>query len=70
MSMRTNYEFRRALGRNIEIANTEEMMNSGVANCILGELDDVMRRAWSHVQDIGLTSNQFKRIKSLVKKRL
>lgn len=70
MSMRTNYEFRRALGRNVQISKTKAMLRSGVANCILGELDDVMTRAYSHVSDMGIPSTEFAKIKRLVKKRL
>ena len=69
MSMRTNYEFRRALARNIT-KDTIEESNSGIANVILGELDDVLVRAWSHVSDMGVSVSEFKKIKSIVKKRL
>jgi hypothetical protein len=68
--MRTNYEFRRALARVITTQDTIKESNSRIANVILGELDDVLVRAWSHVSDMGVSVSEFKNIKSLVKKRL
>lgn len=70
MSMRTNYEFRRSLVRSMQVADSKPTMRSMVANCILGELDDVMVRAWSHVQDAGMPAGEFAKIKRLIKKRL
>lgn len=70
MSMRTNYEFRRALARAVQNARTEKELSSNVANVMLGEIDDILVRAWSHLGDMGLVASQFKRIRSAVKKRI
>lgn len=70
MSMRTNYEFKKALARAVQNARTEKELSSMVANVILGDIDDVTRRAWSHLSDMGLVDSQFKRIRSAVKKRV
>jgi len=70
MSMRTNYEFRRALGRAVQNARTEKELSSNVANVMLGEIDDILVGAWSHLGDMGLVASQFKRIRSAVKRRI
>ena len=70
MSMRTNYEFRRALARAVQRARTEKELSNMIANVILGDIDDILIRAWSHLGDMGLIDSQFKMIRSVVKKRI
>jgi len=70
MSMRTNYEFRRALARAVQNSNTEKELSIKIANVMLGEIDDILVRAWSHLGDMGLVASQFKRIRSAVRKRI
>jgi hypothetical protein len=69
MSMRTNYDLRRALGRSVQVFSKRERI-SYIANVILGDLDDVLIRSASHLSDMGLTATEFAKVKRAIKKRL
>lgn len=68
--MRTQYEYKKALSRAVQLSKTESQLANMIANVILGEMDVLMSRAWSDLKDMGLAESQLMRAKKVIKRRL
>ena len=68
--MRTSRELRSDFGRIMQVANTKKVRDGMIANLLLNTLDGVLVDSWSYVSDMGVTRNEFVKIKNVVKRRL
>lgn len=68
--MKTSRELRSDFGRIMQVADTKKVRDGMIANLISNILDSVLVDSWSHVSDMGVTRNEFVRIKNIVKRRL
>jgi hypothetical protein len=70
MRFRTDKQLRTALAIVVMRGSTKKIRDSGVANIMLGELDNTITDCWLHLSDMGISKVEFMAIKCIVKKRL